>query len=403
MNISDIIASTDGRGALKTQVVIIGAGPAGLTLALMLQKQGIECVIIENRSREYVENRVRAGLLEQNTVEVFEELGVAERLHKEGLVHHGCYIAYNGVFQRIDFQKHTQREVTIYGQQEVVKDLIQACLDRKIEILFEADATQINDFMSNEPSVSFTHLGQNNILHCDFVAGTDGFHGLGRKTLPKESYNEFKIEYPFSWLGILAYSKPSYDELIYAFHNNGFALASMRSEKVSRLYLQVPNDENIDNWSDAKIWSELENRLEIELDKGEIFEKSITPMRSFMIDNLQAGRLFLAGDAAHIVPPTGAKGLNLAIADVRNLAKAIVEYYKNGSEESLKNYSEKCVARVWRVQDFSNFMTYLCHKQAENGSFEQLLQKSKFDYLRISEAYQKTIAENYVGLPYEAF
>jgi p-hydroxybenzoate 3-monooxygenase len=403
MNISDIIASTDGRGALKTQVVIIGAGPAGLTLALMLQKQGIECVIIENRSREYVENRVRAGLLEQNTVEVFEELGVAERLHKEGLVHHGCYIAYNGVFQRIDFQKHTQREVTIYGQQEVVKDLIQACLDRKIEILFEADATQINDFMSNEPSVSFTHLGQNNILHCDFVAGTDGFHGLGRKTLPKESYNEFKIEYPFSWLGILAYSKPSYDELIYAFHNNGFALASMRSEKVCRLYLQVPNDENIDNWSDAKIWSELENRLEIELDKGEIFEKSITPMRSFMIDNLQAGRLFLAGDAAHIVPPTGAKGLNLAIADVRNLAKAIVEYYKNGSEESLKNYSEKCVARVWRVQDFSNFMTYLCHKQAENGSFEQLLQKSKFDYLRISEAYQKTIAENYVGLPYEAF
>ena len=403
MNISDIIASTDGRGALKTQVVIIGAGPAGLTLALMLQKQGIECVIIENRSREYVENRVRAGLLEQNTVEVFEELGVAERLHKEGLVHHGCYIAYNGVFQRIDFQKHTQREVTIYGQQEVVKDLIQACLDRKIEILFEADATQINDFMSNEPSVSFTHLGQNNILHCDFVAGTDGFHGLGRKTLPKESYNEFKIEYPFSWLGILAYSKPSYDELIYAFHNNGFALASMRSEKVCRLYLQVPNDENIDNWSDAKIWSELENRLEIELDKGEIFEKSITPMRSFMIDNLQAGRLFLAGDAAHIVPPTGAKGLNLAIADVRNLAKAIVEYYKNGSEELLKNYSEKCVARVWRVQDFSNFMTYLCHKQAENGSFEQLLQKSKFDYLRISEAYQKTIAENYVGLPYEAF
>jgi p-hydroxybenzoate 3-monooxygenase len=177
----------------------------------------------------------------------------------------------------------------------------------------------------------------------------------------------------------------------------------MRSEKVCRLYLQVPNDENIDNWSDAKIWSELENRLEIELDKGEIFEKSITPMRSFMIDNLQAGRLFLAGDAAHIVPPTGAKGLNLAIADVRNLAKAIVEYYKNGSEESLKNYSEKCVARVWRVQDFSNFMTYLCHKQAENGSFEQLLQKSKFDYLRISEAYQKTIAENYVGLPYEAF
>ena len=388
---------------MKTKVGIIGAGPAGLTLALMLQKQGIESVILENRSREYVENRVRAGLLEHNTVEVFEELGVANRLHKEGLVHHGCYIAYNGVIQRIDFQKHTQREVTIYGQQEVVKDLIQACIDRNIDILFEAEATHINDYNSNEPSISFTNLGENKVLNCDFVAGTDGFHGLGRKTLPKETYNEFKIEYPFSWLGILAFSKPNYDELIYAFHREGFALASMRSEKICRLYLQVANDEKIENWTDYKIWSELENRLGIELDKGEIFEKSITPMRSFMIDNMQSGRLFLAGDAAHIVPPTGAKGLNLAVADVRNLAKGIGEYYKNGNEESLKNYSEKCVARVWRVQDFSNFMTYLCHKQAENGSFDQLLQKSKFDYLRISEAYQKTIAENYVGLPYDAF
>lgn len=388
---------------IKTQVGIIGAGPAGLTLALMLHKQGIESIIIENRSREYVENRIRAGLLEHNTVEVFEELGVADRLHQEGLVHHGCYIAYNGVTQRIDFQKHTQREVTIYGQQEVVKDLIIACLEKGIEIIFEADATQINDFMTEKPSISFTHNGESHTLNCDFVAGTDGFHGLARKTLPKETYNEFKIDYPFSWLGILAYAKPTYDELIYAFHHEGFALASMRSEKICRLYLQVPNDEKIENWTDEKIWAELENRLGIELDKGEIFEKGITPMRSFMIDNLQAGRLFLAGDAAHIVPPTGAKGLNLAIADVRNLAKAMTDFYKKGSEETLNNYTEKCVARVWRVQDFSNFMTYLCHKQAETGSFEQLLQKSKFDYLRISEAYQKTIAENYVGLPYESF
>ncbi|MCU0337480.1 MAG: 4-hydroxybenzoate 3-monooxygenase [Sediminibacterium sp.] len=396
-------APIGGLGAINTQVGIIGAGPAGLTLALMLHKQGIECLILENRSREYVENRVRAGLLEHNTVEVFEKLGVADRLHLEGLVHHGCYITYNGVTQRIDFQKHTQREVTIYGQQEVVKDLIQACLERNITIIFEADATQINDFMTKKPSISFSHGGENGILNCDFVAGTDGFHGLARRTLPKESYNEFKIDYPFSWLGILAYSKPTYDELIYAFHQEGFALASMRSEKVCRLYLQVPNDEKIENWSDEQIWAELENRLGIELDKGEIFEKGITPMRSFMIDNLQAGRLFLAGDAAHIVPPTGAKGLNLAVADVRNLAKGIIDFYKTGSEESLNNYTKKCVARVWRVQDFSNFMTYLCHKQAENGSFEQLLQKSKFDYLRVSEAYQKTIAENYVGLPFETF
>jgi len=343
---------------MKTQVGIIGAGPAGLTLALMLKKQGIDCIILENRSSEYVENRVRAGLLEHNTVEVFDELGVADRLHKEGLVHHGCYIAYNGVIQRIDFQKHTQREVTIYGQQEVVKDLIQACMDRNIEILFEADATQINDFLTNSPSISFNHEEKNKVLNCDFVAGTDGFHGLGRKTLPKETYNEFKIEYPFSWLGILAYSKPTYDELIYAFHNNGFALASMRSAKICRLYLQVQNDEKIENWTDEKIWAELENRLGIELDKGEIFEKSITPMRSIMIDNMQAGRLFLAGDSAHIVPPTGAKGLNLAVADVRNLAKGITEFYKNGSDGLLKSYSKKCVARVWRVQDFSNFMTY---------------------------------------------
>jgi p-hydroxybenzoate 3-monooxygenase len=388
---------------MKTQIGIIGAGPAGLTLALMLHQKNIKSVILENRSREYVENRVRAGLLEHNTVEVFEQLGVADRLHADGLVHHGCYINYNGVSQRIDFQKHTQKEVTIYGQQEVVKDLIKACEDRGIEIIFEADATEIKDYQTQSPSIYFTHHQEKQVLECDFVAGCDGFHGLARKTLPKDSYNEFKIEYPFSWLGILAYSKPSYDELIYAYHTNGFALASMRSEKVCRLYLQVPNDEKLEDWSDEKIWAELEHRLGIELDKGEIFEKGITPMRSFMIDNMQLGRLFLAGDAAHIVPPTGAKGLNLAVADVNNLAKAFTEFYESGKEEVLQDYTPKCVSRVWRVQDFSNFMTYLCHKQADEGSFEQLLQKSKFDYLRISEAYQKTIAENYVGLPFETF
>ncbi len=388
---------------MNTQVGIVGAGPAGLTLALMLKKRGVNSIILENKNREYVENRVRAGLLEHNTVEIFDELGVSERLHREGLVHHGCYISYNGVQQRIDFQKLTQRQVTIYGQQEVVKDLINICIDREIEIIFEAEATQINDLETENPSIYYSKNGKKFTLNCDFVAGCDGFHGISRKTLPLDSYNEFKIEYPFSWLGILAYSKPTYDELIYAYHANGFALASMRSEKVSRLYLQVPNDEKIDDWSDDRIWYELENRLGITLDKGEIFEKGITPMRSFMIDNMQSGRLFLTGDAAHIVPPTGAKGLNLAVADVNNLANGLVEFYKNGSEESLKNYTKKCVARVWRVQDFSNFMTNLCHKTHKNGSFEQLLQKSKFDYLRISETYQKTIAENYVGLSFELF
>ena len=388
---------------INTQVGIIGAGPAGLTLALMLQKQGIKSIILENRSREYIENRVRAGLLEHNTVEVFDSLNVSDRLHKEGLVHHGCYISHNGISQRIDFEKLTQKQVTIYGQQEVVKDLIKACLERNIEILFEADATEIINLETSNPVIHFTQNGEKQTLSCDFVGGCDGFHGLSRKTLPKESYNEFKIDYPFSWLGILAYAKPTYNELIYAYHSEGFALASMRSEKVCRLYLQVNNDEKIENWSDEQIWNELEKRLGIELNRGEIFEKSITPMRSFMIDNLQFGRLFLAGDSAHIVPPTGAKGLNLAIADIHNLANALIEFYQSENEESLQNYTKKCLSRVWRVQDFSNFMTYLCHKQAEEGTFENHLQKAKFDYLMLSEAYQKTIAENYVGLPFESF
>ncbi len=388
---------------ISTQIGIIGAGPSGLTLALLLQKNGIDSIVIENKSCEYVENRVRAGLLEQNTVEVFEKLGVANRLNAEGLVHDGCYINYSGISQHIDFQKHTGKSVTIYGQQEVVKDLIKACQERSIKIIFEAEAKEISNLKSQKSNIIFI---ENNIefdLECDFVAGCDGFHGLSRKTLPKNTYNEYNIEYPFSWLGILAYSKPNYQELIYAYHTNGFALASMRSEKVCRLYLQVPNHDNIENWSDETIWLELENRLGISLNKGEIFEKGITPMRSFMIDNMQYGNLFLAGDSAHIVPPTGAKGLNLAVADVHNLATSIIEFYINKNKAGLQNYTKTCLARVWRVQDFSNFMTYLCHKQSDEGSFEQKLQKAKFDYLCKSEAYQKTIAENYVGLPLNYF
>ena len=375
----------------KTQVGIIGAGPAGLTLSLLLAKQGIQSVILENRHRNYVESRVRAGLLEQNTVDLFKELGVANRLIQEGIEHHGVYLSFD-------------RCITIYGQQEVVKDLIAARSQQGGVIHFEALASKIEGVETESPIIHYEMNGEQHTLKCDFVAGCDGYHGISRATLPKDSYQEYRIEYPFSWLGILAYAPPSSDELIYAYHERGFALHSMRSETVSRLYIQVNNDDKVENWTDEQIWNELEIRLNdknnpnFKLNRGEIFEKSITPMRSFMIDNMQHGRLFVAGDAAHIVPPTGCKGLNLAVADVRLLSAALTQFYKKNQDDLLKNYSTDCLRRIWRAQDFSNFMTTLFHKQTEHGSFTYQLQKAKFDYIRLSKAYATTIAENYVGL-----
>ncbi|MGR3811783.1 4-hydroxybenzoate 3-monooxygenase [Jiulongibacter sp. NS-SX5] len=392
---------------LKTQVGIIGAGPAGLTLAHWLKSHGISSVILEHRSRAYVEARVRAGLLEQNTVDILKQLNLADRLEQEGHLHEGVYLSFDGERVRVPFGELTGgRNITIYGQQEVVKDLTDAWYASGQTLLFEAPAVKIENIDSESPQIHFTHQGEDGIIECDFVAACDGFHGIGRKTLPKESYNEFEVSYPFFWLGILANVAPSTDELIYAYHQNGFALHSLRSESVSRLYLQVPNDEDLNNWPDQRIWEELAIRLGTQgwkLQPGPIFEKSITPMRSYFIDNMQHGRLFLAGDAAHIVPPTGGKGLNLAIADIKHLVDGFVGFYRNNSIGQLEQYSINALKRIWRAQDFSNFMTTLFHKQDEHGSFQYQLQKAKFDYIKTSKAYATTIAENYVGLPFEAF
>ncbi|MCP1384750.1 4-hydroxybenzoate 3-monooxygenase [Runella salmonicolor] len=392
---------------IKTQVGIIGAGPAGLTLAHWLKKHGIEAVIIEHRSREYIQGRVRAGLLEQNTVDILKELGLADRLVKEGQEHHGVYLNFDGKRVRVPFGQLTGgRNITIYGQQEVVKDLTEAWLAKGGQLLFEAPALELEGIETDSPKIHFEHNGEKGIVECDFIAACDGFHGLGRKSMPKDAYKEYSVTYPFSWLGILAHVAPSSEELIYAYHERGFALHSLRSEKVSRLYIQVENDDHVDNWSDEQIWEELSVRLGTEgwkLNSGPIFEKSITPMRSYFIDNMQHGRLFLAGDAAHIVPPTGGKGLNLAVADVKHLVDGFRDFYEKASMQALDNYSTVALKRIWRAQDFSNFMTTLFHKQYEHGSFHYQLQKAKFDYIQLSEAYATTIAENYVGLPFESF
>ncbi|MFB9894705.1 4-hydroxybenzoate 3-monooxygenase [Planobispora takensis] len=387
---------------MRTQVGIVGAGPAGLLLSHLLHLNGIDSVVLERRSRDYVERRVRAGVLEQGTVNTLIEAGVGERMLGEGLPHSGIELRYGGAGHRIAFEKLVPgRTITVYGQQEVVKDLIAARLAAGGDIRFEADDVAVHS-LEDAPYITFG--GER--LDCDVIAGCDGFHGVSRPSIPEGVLTAYEREYPFAWLGILARVKPSAEELIYACTDRGFALHSMRSPEVSRFYLQVPADEDPDAWPDERIWTELKARLEtvpgFTLATGEIIEKGVTPLRSFVTEPMQYGRLFLAGDASHIVPPTGAKGLNLAVADVRVLTEALTRFYADGSTELLDRYSQICLKRVWRAQHFSWWMTTLLHTFDSDDAYARRLQLSYLDYVTSSEAAATTLAENYVGLPYEA-
>jgi p-hydroxybenzoate 3-monooxygenase len=378
-------------------VGIVGAGPAGLTLALLLDRAGIECLVLEARDREYVEHRVRAGLLEQNTVDLLREIGVGERLAREGLDHTGVYLRFRGETHHVDMLELTGRKITIYGQQEVVKDEIAAVLERRIPLHFEVSDVAVHDLESDRPRITYVREGAAHEYACDFIAGCDGFHGVCRPSVPDGELTVHEFTYPFSWLGILAEAPPSTDELIYAWHPHGFALHSMRSPTISRLYLQVPNDARLEDWPDDAIWEELGVRLG-RVNRGPIFDKGITPMRSFVTEPMRYGRLFLAGDAAHIVPPTGAKGLNLAVNDVRLLAAALRALDSTGDAAGLDAYSATALRRVWRAQDFSNYMTQLLHELG-GGPFQAGLQLARLHYVTRSRAAAASLAENYVGLP----
>jgi p-hydroxybenzoate 3-monooxygenase len=389
---------------MRTQIGIIGAGPAGLLLSHLLHLEGIESVVLEMHTRAYIEERVRAGVLEQGTVELMVASGVGERLKREGLVHRGVGLRFAGRSHRIDFQELIGRTITVYAQQEVIKDLVAARLAAGGQILFEAEAVSLNGLENNSPRLRYRKDGASHELTCDFVAGCDGFHGVSRAAVPAGALTMYERAYPFAWLGILAAAPPSSEEVTYCLHDRGFALSSMRSPELSRLYLQCDPQEDIGNWSDARIWEELHARMAAEgaheLNEGPVLQKGITSMRSFMIEPMQYGRLFLAGDAAHIVPPTGAKGLNLAAADVSVLARGLCEFYR-GRRDLLDKYSSICLRHAWKVQRFSWWMTSMLHLFPGDSAFDRRRQLAELDYVTSSRAASQSLAENYVGLPME--
>jgi len=393
---------------MRTQVAIIGAGPAGLFLSLLLDRLGIHSVILELHNRQYIEERVRAGLLEHGTVQLMYELGVGDRLKRQGLEHGGIELRFNNHGHRIDFRELANGKcVTIYAQHEVIKDLVAALLQKSVTankpLLFEATNVQLHSINSADPYVTFHHNGLPERLDCDFIAGCDGFHGISRTSIPQGVLATYERDYPFGWLGILAQAPPSSHELIYAHHDRGFALLSMRSPEISRLYLQCAPDENLALWPDDRIWHELQKRLAThdswKLTEGPIIQKGVTGMRSFVAEPMQFGRLYLAGDSAHIVPPTGAKGLNLAVADVRILAAALRAFYDNGVTDLLGQYSATCLRRVWKVQRFSWWMTQLLHRFPDDNPFDHRRQLAELDYVTTSRSASQSLAENYVGLP----
>ena len=389
---------------MRTQVAIIGAGPAGLFLGHLLRQAGVEVVILERRDRAYVEGRVRAGVLERITVDLMERLGVDERMRREGLVHAGANLASDGEMFRIDMAELTGGStVMVYGQQEVMKDLFDAAERRDLRIVFDADDVQLHDVDSDRPRVSWRKDGAEHRLDCDFIAGCDGYHGVSRATIPDKVLKTFERVYPFGWLGILAEAPPCDHELIYSNHERGFALASMRSPTRSRYYVQCSLEDRLEDWSDERFWDEVSVRLGPEaaarIVRAPSFEKSIAPLRSFVSEPMRYGRLFLAGDAAHIVPPTGAKGMNLAVSDVIMLSEALVEHYHERSSAGIDGYSARALARVWKAERFSWWFTSLTHRFPDGDGFDRKMQVAELAYIKGSRAAQVTLAENYVGLP----